>query len=66
MELQDPWRAATLLIQIHGLRARAETVLQIIAMRQSGDMPGLALWKAVLEAVLYFERFDPADERVLH
>jgi hypothetical protein len=66
METHDPWRAATTLIEMHGGGARGEALRRIIAMRQSGDLSGLVLWKAVLEGVLDVERFDPSDDRVLH
>ena len=66
MESEDSWRAASMLIQVYGVEARGQVLHRIIAMRQSGDPSGLALWRAVLAAVLDFERFDPADDRVVH
>ena len=66
MESEDPWRAASMLIRVYGAGARGQALQWIVAMRQSGDLAGLILWNAVLEAVLDFERFDPADDRVVH
>jgi hypothetical protein len=66
MESEDPGRVATFLIHVYGAGARGRALIQVASARQSGDLTGLAHWKAVLDAVLDFERFDPADERTLH
>ena len=62
----DPYRAANLLIQQHGVDAKAEAMQRVLEMREAGDDQGEMVWMGVFEAVLELQTMRPAEGQSTH
>lgn len=66
MDPKDPYRAAKLLIDMHGKRARTEAAQRLFEMRMIEDEAGARAWMQVLDAIVELEAERPADGETLH
>jgi hypothetical protein len=66
MDPRDPYRAAKLLIEIHGDRARLHAVQRYSDMRLVENEPGAAAWLLVLQAIADLLVRRPREGEMVH
>jgi hypothetical protein len=67
MDLDDPSRAATLLIEEHGENAAVTfAILRVIRMQTTGDEQGRGIWLRVLSALLDLRTTRPRGGQAIH
>jgi hypothetical protein len=66
MDPKDPYRAAKLLIDLHGEGARMHAAQRVFERRMIEDEAGAWTWMQVLDAIVELEAERPADGETLH
>ncbi len=66
MDSRDPYRAAKLLIDLHGDGARTHAAQRYSDMRLIEDEPGAAAWLLVLQAIGDLHVRQPREGEVVH
>lgn len=61
IEDTDIWRAANLLVKMHGANAAIVAAQRADELLAEGDMDGLEVWKRIAQATEQFLRNKPED-----
>ena len=64
MNLDDPCRAAILLVQEHGADAKSNAIRHIVAMKLAGDIPAEVAWTRIFGAIVALEATECARRHV--
>jgi hypothetical protein len=66
MDSMDPYRAAKMLIDLHGDHAKAHAAQRLFEMRILDDEAGARAWMRVLDAIIALRAIRPANGDAVH
>ncbi len=62
----DIFRSANALVKRHGQDAPIEAAMRAVAMLETGDLDGYAVWKRILQAVEELRGTEPKSGEAVH
>jgi hypothetical protein len=66
MDPKDPYRAAKLLIDLHGEPAKTHAAQRLFEMRILDDEAGARAWMRVLDVIVELQNIGPAPGESVH